>query len=156
MSDQAEEFAKQLLEKTEGGKLQWTPFRGNGGENYRADLEEGYSFSIKRVTDGDNKVLSLWLEGPDGVILSGNADNLPSTIKDASIGVDFGTSATVFTPGKGAALGGALWNQTAGIIDFPPVRRFRLFSDLFHAARMHAVGKDPSVEKVQQLLERLG
>jgi hypothetical protein len=156
LSDQAEEFAKQLLEKTEGGKLQWTPFRETGGENYRANLEAGHSFSIKRVTDGDNKVLALWLEGPDGPVLSGTADNLPTTIRAARLGVDFGTAAEKSTQGKGAALGSPLWDQTAGILDFPTVSRFRLFSDLFYAAQRNAVGKDPSIERVHQRLERLG
>jgi hypothetical protein len=41
-------------------------------------------------------------------------------------------------------------------INASKIGRFRLFSDLFYAARKNAVVEDQTIEKVQQLLERLG
>jgi hypothetical protein len=151
MSDKAEELAKQLLEKTESGKLQWSSVSASTGEIYRADLEGEFSFSIKRVTDGDSKILALELTGPEGVVLSAGADNLPSSMN--------ATVAAVFGSAKALATGGALGAIAAApglVTSFPIVRRFRLFSDLFYAARRSAAGGENTIEKVQQLLERLG
>jgi hypothetical protein len=76
MSDKAEEFAKQLLEKTENGKLRWQFVAGDLSENYRTDLEDGFSFWIKRKTDGDNKVITFTLTQPEGTVLSKVVDNI--------------------------------------------------------------------------------
>jgi hypothetical protein len=130
MSDKAEEFAKQLLEKTENGKLRWQFVAGDLSENYRTDLEDGFSFWIKRKTDGDNKVITFTLTQPEGTVLSKVVDN-------------------ILAVGQVKALEGF------GISAFPKVNQFRLFSNLFHAARKSAVVENGTLQKVQQLLERL-
>jgi hypothetical protein len=136
MTSKAEQLAQQLLEKTEAGKLLWNIVPDAGTvdylaetKSYRTDLEDGYSFSIGRLAKGDNKVLTLSLSEPGRVVLSAQADNF--TIHSRA------------TAGMGS----------------PPdekVSRFRLFSDLFRAAQRSSVGGDQTIEKVQQLLERLG
>jgi hypothetical protein len=131
MSDKAEELARQLLEKTENGKLRWRSILTLGSESFRTDIEDGFSFVIKRAATGDIKVLTFELTVPQGVVLSNNVDNLLAG------GVSF--------PQEG------LGNSA-----FPRVNRFRLFSDLFYAAKQNAVDEDQTIEKVQQLLERLG
>jgi hypothetical protein len=133
MSDKAEEFAKQLLEKTESGKLHWHFVAGDVSEDYRADLEDGFSFWIKRRADGDDKVISFILTRPEGPVLSTVVDNLIAG--RARISEDYGTPAS---PSR-----------------FHSVNRFRLFSDLFHAAKKSAVVEDQTIEKVEKLLERL-
>jgi len=131
MSDKSEELAKQLLEKTESGKLRWHSMPGGASETYRTDLEDGFSFWVKRKADGDDKVIIFTLTRPEGTVLSKTVDNLVAGQ------VRFG-------------------HAGSGVSVFPKVNQFRLFSDLFHAARKSAIGKDQTIEKVQQLLERLG
>jgi hypothetical protein len=131
MSDKAEELAAQLLEKTENGKLRWHSEPGGESETYKTELEDELSFWIKRKTDGDDKVILFSLTGPKGTVLSKSVDNILSGV------VRFGDPVV----GKSA---------------FPKVNQFRLFSNLFHAARKTAIGKDQTIEKAQLLLERLG
>jgi len=156
MNDKAEELIRQILEKTERGKLLWhfvslappgDPW--TEADNYRADLEDGSSFTIRRLTSGDNKILDFELSQNGRVILSEQADNFL-----------FGT---IF---QGPEMRKLLEIRRSHISDYkenlaesadePKVVRFRLFSDLFYAARESAVAKDQTIEKVQQLLERLG
>jgi hypothetical protein len=153
MSDKAEEFAKQLLEKTDSGKLQWSALWEGPSENYRADLGDGYSFSIKRVADGDNKVLSFWLTGPEGIVLSATADNLPATLNAIGKGALIGNA---FVPVIGLAVGAIAGHSAGSALDFAATSRFQLFSDLFYAARKNASQEIHAMEKVQELLERLG
>ncbi|HUY94946.1 MAG TPA: hypothetical protein VMU71_06590 [Terracidiphilus sp.] len=147
MSDKAEELARQLLEKTESGKLIWTFVPENSPEVYwseyekfRADLDGGFSFFISRLANGDNKIVEFELSQPGRVVLSVQANNFP-------------------------IVGGPKTRQLLDIrksqrpdepLDAPLIARFRLFSDLFYAARKSAVHEDQTIEKVQQLLERLG
>jgi len=152
MSDKAEELAKQLLEKTESGKLLWhfVPSTASGdywveSEDYRTDLEDGSSFWIKRKAKGDNKMLSLDLIQPGRVVLSAQADNFPLSSEMRNL-MNHGRAIAV--EGDEARL--------FGPVNTSKIARFRLFSDLFYAARKKAVVEDQTIEKVQQLLERLG
>jgi hypothetical protein len=152
MSDKAEELAKQLLEKTEAGKLQWhiVPETASGdfwveSEDYRADLEDGYSFSIKRMAKGDDKMLTLALSQPGRVVLSAQADNFTLSLERR----------TLMERGRQICVQGDE-SKLFGSVNTSKIERFRLFSDLFYAARKNAVGGDQTIEKVQQLLERLG
>lgn len=153
MSDKAEELARQLLEKTESGKLLWTfvPEPMSGGdwlesEKFRTDLDDGFSFFISRRVNGDNKTLDFELSQPGRVVLSAQSRNNvpigPTTRKLLEIRRGF------ISPDDKEKL--------AEPIDAPILARFRLFSDLFHAARKSATDGDQTIEKVQQLLERLG
>jgi len=153
MSDKAEELAKQLLEKTESGKLLWTfvPEAISGGdwlesEKFRTDLDDGFSFFIRRRVNGDNKILDFELSQSGRVVLSAQSRNNvpigPATRKLLEIRRDF------ISPYDKEKL--------AEPVDEPVLARFRLFSDLFHAARKSAMSGDQTIEKVQQLLERLG
>jgi hypothetical protein len=153
MSDKAEELAKQLLEKTKSGKLRWTFVTetasgrdGFDGEKYRTDLDGGFSFFISRQSNGDDKTLALELAQPGRVVLSAQTRNFsfvgPKTqelreIRNRQSSLD-----------KLAIFSAPLEEAT--------IARFRLFSDLFYAARKSAVVEDQTIEKVQQLLEKLG
>jgi hypothetical protein len=143
MSDKAEELAKQLLEKTEGGKLSWrfVPAAADGNwpdtQEYRTDLEDGFSFSISRNANGDNKILAFELTQLGRMVLSAQADNFPIFLQTPEPGFDSG-------------------KPSEPPIIHSKIARFRLFSDLFRAARKNAVVEDQTIEKVQQLLERLG
>jgi hypothetical protein len=152
MSDKAEDFAKLLLEKTEGGKLCWqfvpgTPTESywTDRERYRTDIEDGFSFSIERRASGDNKILDFQLTRPGGVVLSARADNLPLSLAGRSIMEQGDAIVQRFND----------FHPTEAI-DSSRISRFRLFSDLFRAARNNAAVEDTTIEKVQQLLERLG
>jgi hypothetical protein len=141
MSDRAEELARQLIEKTEGGKLVWkfTPDNSvddywGAAEKYGTELDDVFSFSISRKTQGDNKLLEFELREHGRICLSAQANNLPNSSEP-----------------------GGLFERAASILyDKTPFLRFRLFSDLFYAAKKSAVPGDQTIEKVQQLLERLG
>lgn len=141
MSDKAEELAKQLLEKTEAGKLIWNSVPASGSECYETDLEGVFSFSIDRTATGDNKVLGFRVNSPSGVVLTAHADNFPTEAKGSIA----------------RTRNGLTWQDLVETsADASRIARFRLFSDLFHAARKNAVVENQTIEKVQQLLERLG
>jgi hypothetical protein len=153
MSDKAEELARQLLNKTESGKLLWTyvPEAMSGGdwlgsEKFRTDLDDGFSFFISRRVNGENKTLDFELSQPGRVVLTAQSSNFPvigpTTRKLLEIRRSF------INPDDKEKL--------AEPVDAPIIARFRLFSDLFHAARSSAIGGDQTIEKVQQLLEQLG
>ena len=149
MSDRAEELAKQLLDKTERGKLSWrfVPAAATDGnwldtEEYQTDLEGGFSSSIRRNANGDNKILAFELTQSGRVVLSAQADNFPPIPPKTRELLEIRRS--FISPDEK--------EQFAA----PLLARFRLFSDLFRAARENAVVKDQTIEKVQQLLAGLG
>jgi hypothetical protein len=153
MSDKAEELAKQLLEKTKSGKLRWTfvTETASGGdgfdaEKYRTDLDGDFSFFISRQSNGDDKTLALELAQPGRVVLSGQARNFSF--------VDLKTRELQEMTLRQLSLDKLA--HLASLRDEATIARFRLFSDLFYAARKSAVVKDQTIEKVQQLLEKLG
>ena len=153
MSDKAEELARQLLEKTESGKLVWTfvPEAMSDGdwsesEKFRSDLDDGFSFFISRRVNGDYKALDFELSQPGRVVLSAQSNNFPV----------IGPKTRKLLEIRRGSISPDDKERLAEPIDAPIVARFRLFSDLFHAARQSAIGGDQTIEKVQQLLERLG
>jgi hypothetical protein len=132
VSDKAEQFAGQLLEKTEAGKVQWRLIEGEQAETYKSDLEGIYEFWVSRTVNGENKVIEFRLTSPGGIVFSRTTDNLIA----GSIPI-----------AEGNVIGGSRFSK---------VNSFTLFSKLFHAARESALDGDHALEKVQQLLERLG
>jgi hypothetical protein len=152
MSNKAEELVRQLLEKTESGKLLWRFVPSTApedywidSENYRTDLEDGSSFLIGRRANGDNKLLTFELTQPGRVVLSEQADNFPIAAETLWILEQGREILDRFDPSKASEP-----------VSPAKIARFRLFSDLFRAARKNAVVEDRTIEKVQQLLERLG
>jgi hypothetical protein len=130
MSDKAEEWAQQLLKKTEDKKLEWLPADETEFDAFRADIGDGFLFSIQRSTNGiDNKVISLQLRKGGSIVFTEKADNF--LINSRAV----------------AGMGGPSDDR---------ISKFRLFSDLFRAAQKSAMGGDQTIERVQQLLERLG
>jgi hypothetical protein len=153
MSDKAEELARQLLEKTESGKLLWTfvPEAISDGdwlesEKLRTDLDDGFSFFISRRVNGDNKRLDFELSQPGRVVLSAQSNNFPF----------IGPKTRKLLEIRRGFISPDYKEKLAEPVDAPVLARFRIFSDLFHAARRSAMGGDQTIEKVQQLLERLG
>jgi hypothetical protein len=142
MSDKAEELAKQILEKTNANKLIWNPVSGSVSESYQSNLEGVFSFCISRTATGDNKILGFEVNSPSGIVLSAQADNFPML------------GANPYERSR-RMMGGGDKGTTSEPVDTAKIARFRLFSDLFHAARANAVAEDQTIEKVQQLLERL-
>lgn len=151
MNDREEQLrlARQILEKTEVGKVMWAfvpqsevdPFWADA-ERYEANLEEGFSFSISRKTRNDDKLLTFELPQAGRVVFSIAENNLPIDSVERKLGISLILFKAEFT------------NREP--IDSSKVERFRLLSDLFYAARKCAVREDQTIEKVQQLLERLG
>jgi hypothetical protein len=130
MSDRADELVEQLLEKTERKKLEWLPQEFREFDAFHADIGEGFEFYIERTANGnDDKVISLELRKGGNVVFAESADNIIGRSRALAL---LGTSPDA------------------------KISKFRLFSDLFHAARNSAMGADQTIEKVQQLLERLG
>jgi hypothetical protein len=130
MSDKAEEWAQQLLNKTEAKKLEWFPADETEFDTFRADIGDGFLFSIQRsATGSDNKVISLQLRKGGSIVFTDKVNNLVS-----------------------------LSRAIVGMVGTPDDRisKFRLFSDLFRAAQKSAMGGEQTIERVQQLLERLG
>ena|ERR1039457_7023163 len=130
MSDKAEEWAQQLLNKTEAKKLEWFPADETEFDTFRADIGDGFLFSIQRsATGSDNKVISLQLRKGGSIVFTDKVNNLVS-----------------------------LSRAIVGMVGPPDDRisKFRLFSDLFRAAQKSAMGGEQTIERVQQLLERLG
>jgi hypothetical protein len=152
VNEKTEELVRQIIEKTERQKLQWhfvPPPDSKDvwieSESYRTDLEDGSSFSIERTAYGDNKILAFALTQPGRVVLTAQADNFPistETLKILEQGKDI---LNRFDPSK-----------PSEPVSASKISRFRLFSDLFYAARNNAVIEDRTIEKVQQLLEKLG
>ncbi|WP_263353747.1 hypothetical protein [Acidicapsa acidisoli] len=142
MSAKAEEFATQLLEKTRDGKLKWYFVADPELETYKSDAEGGISFIIKRKTFGENKVLTFELTEPGRVVLSDMESNFP-------ISSDL---RRVLEEGRTILERFGLQQEP---IDDYKITRFRLYSDLFYAARETAQGGDQAIEKAQQFLARL-
>jgi hypothetical protein len=142
MSAKAEEFARQLLEKTENGKLKWQFVPDPDLESYKSDADDGISFSIKRKATRDDKVITFELTELGRVVLSDTENNFP-TSPFSQIDSD-PTRAWLDSRGK-----------PIDPIISEKIKRFRLYSDLFYAARATAEGGDQAMEKAQQFLARL-
>lgn len=142
MSAQAEEFARQLLEKTEGGKLKWQFVTDPQVEIYKYDAEDGISFNIKRQTQGDDKILTFELSEQGRVVLTDAEDNIRFAVNSELV--------------REQAIAFMLNRRADGKLPIDTkIARFRLYSDLFYAARETAEGKDQAIEKAQQFLARL-
>lgn len=151
MSDKAEDFAKQLIIKTEAGKVHWylvavTPGDSSwtDAESYRTDLLEGLSFSIRRKVRGDDQALAFELTHSDRIVLIAYADNLPPSLMARNIVEQRRTNLI----------------KPEGALPIKPIDetwsgRFQLFSDLFYAARKSALARDQVIKGAQQLLESL-
>jgi hypothetical protein len=142
MSAKAEEFAGQLLERTKDGKLIWRFVPDPDVEIYKADAEDGISFSIKRKARGDDKVVTFELTEPGRVVLSDAENNFP-ILPFNQPGSD---PTRAFLRSRGKSIDPIISEK---------IRRFRLYSDLFYAARETAEGGDQAIEKAQQFLARL-
>ncbi len=142
MSVKAEEFATQLLEKTRDGKLKWYFVADPESEVYKSDAEGGISFCIKRLAQGDNKTIIFELTEVGRVALSDSVSNFPVS-DELRKAID-----------KAQVLMERLGLGEKAYDDFR-IRRFRLYSDLFYAARESADGGDQAIEKAQQFLARL-
>jgi hypothetical protein len=129
MSDRASELAQQLLDKTESGKLEWFPSDDQQFEAFRADIGDGFSFYIQRSTSGsDDKFISFELKKNGYIVFTDQVDN-------------------VIRSPKAELMAESLDAR---------IMKFRLFSDLFHAARKSAMGGDQTIKEVRELIERLG
>jgi hypothetical protein len=127
MNEKLDQFARDLLEKTKAGKLDWKRYlnpASHGREEYYVGLGDDFSFNIWRRISGDDRTITLQLRPKDkpGAIES-VANNWPS-------------------------LGG-------GVPLKESVTRFRLYSDLFDAVRESVYGKDEVLDKVEELLKKI-
>ncbi len=126
MSDSAEVLVEQLLEKTKRQKLEWLPQDLREFDAFRADIGEGFEFYIERSNEGnDDKIISLELKKGGNTVFTDSADNI---------------------------IGRSRAQALMGAAPEVKIAKFRLFSDLFHAARKSAMDADQTIEKVQQLL----
>jgi hypothetical protein len=143
MSEQAEQWARQLLDKTKAGKLEWFPSDDHQFEAFRADIGDGYAFSVQRKTEGnDDKEISFELKEAGKLIFADHVDNRIQFSKVAAYAlVD--------------ALPGNTSSSESSFGRDPKIAKFRLFSDLFYAARTKAMGGEQTLKKVQELIERL-
>jgi len=127
MNEKLDQFARDLLEKTRAGKLDWKRYLNpiGRGEEYSVGVGEGYYFAVRRRTSGDNRSITLQLHTKDQPeALEATANNWPG-IAD-------------------------------GVPAQDTVTRFRLYSDLFDAVRESVYGKDETLGKVEQLLSKIG
>lgn len=144
MSTQAEEFARQLLEKTQTGKLRWQFVSDPEVETYKSDAEDGISFSIKRRARGDDKVVTFELTEAGRTVLMDMENNFVDAVDSSLV--------------REQTMAFILNRRAEGQYSTPNesrIKRFRLYSDLFYSARETAEGKDPAIEKAQQFLARL-
>jgi hypothetical protein len=150
MKDKAEELARQLLETTERGNLVWrfVPETSAGDkaepnrESYRTEIGSGFSLSISRWSAGDNKFLDFELTEQGRTVLSAAAANFP-----------IGPKTRELLKIRNLMQNGS--PMAVPPIDADFVARFRLFSDLFYAARQSASDGDSTIERVQEILSNL-
>jgi hypothetical protein len=144
MSKKAEEFAEKLIERTNENKLKWRYVADPDVEKYTTEAEAGISFSIARKSMGDNKVLTFGLAELGRVVLSDSVNNIPMDPKIRGLSEEARTSMSRLNGG----------DPVESLSEYG-VRRFRLYSDLFYAARKVAEGRDLAIEKAEQFLARL-
>src|SRR5450756_2421427 len=128
MSAQAEELARQLLEKTEHGKIKWQFVPDPEVEAFKCDAEDGISFSIKRRSRGDQKTLTFELFERGRLALA--------DVEDNQIEIPFVRGDRVLMPWDPEIVTREAETKS------PRILRFRLYSDLFYAARETSDGKD--------------
>lgn len=144
MSEKAEEFAARLLESTQAGKLKWSAIPDPEAESYKYEADNGISFSIKRVARGDDKTVTFELAESGRVVLVDSESNMDYVAN----------SALVREQALSFMLSRRSESQPSAAND-PQIKRFRLYSDLFFAARETTEGQDQAIEKAQQFLSRL-
>jgi hypothetical protein len=144
MSTKAEDLAKQLLEKTESRKLKWQFVADPTLEVYRSDAGEALAFTIKRKARGDDKVITFELTEQDRVVLSDVETNVSEPANSALLR----EQAMSFILNRSA-------DPLLQVAGDARIKRFRLYSDLFYAARATADGGDQAIEKAEQFLARL-
>ena len=147
MSAKAEELAALLLRRTLEGKLGWRYEPPPVLETYRSDADDGLSFQIKRSVRGDDKRLIWELTEEGKIVLSDTEDNAEEPQNSALL--------------RDQAVAMLLHQSSEGLspqilqVD-RKIKRFRLYSDLFYAARESAGGGDQSaIEKAQEFLAKL-
>lgn len=144
MSEKAEQFARQLLTNTENGNLKWKIVPDPEAEIYRYDAAEGLSFSILRKSFGDDKFLTFELKEHGRSVLTDSESNVPMSSEFREV------------LEKGRAIVGRLDPSLLSTpVDAFKIKRFRLYSDLFYAARDTAEGRDQAIEKAEQFFKRL-
>jgi hypothetical protein len=145
MSEQGEQWARQLLEKTKAGKLDWSTVRDQQFDTYRAEIGDGFSFFVQRkVAEDDYKQIFLELKENGRSILADKADNQISSLAKIFSQAESRIILSDKTPAQ------EYTQESSGHI-----ARFRLFSDLFYAARTKAMGGEQTLKKVQKLIESL-
>ncbi len=143
MSAKAEELAGQLLDKTESGKLKWQFVPDPDLDIYKTDAEDGISFCIKRRALGDDKVVTFELTERGRVVLADAENNFLTDSRRKALSERERTFNSLYP------------TTAVKTSDEPEIRRFRLYSDLFHAARATAGGGDNAIEKARGFLARL-
>jgi hypothetical protein len=145
MSEKAEEFAARLLEGTQAGKLKWSVAPDSEAESYKYEAEDGISFSIKRVARGDDKTVSFELTESGRIVLIDSESNFLNYGADSAMARE---QAMNFLSSRRPESSSAVANDAR-------LKRFRLYSDLFFAARETAEGQDQAIRKAQQFLSKL-
>jgi hypothetical protein len=136
MSEKGEEFAARLRESTQAVKLKWSAVPDPEAESYKHEADDRISFSIKRVGR---------LDAESGrVVLIDSESNIDSVANSALVRVQ----ALSFMLSRRSE------SQPSAASD-AEIKRFRLDSDLFFAARETAEGQDQAIEKAPQFLSRL-
>lgn len=143
MSERAEEFARKLLEKTKDGKLKWQTIAATDSETYEADADDGISFRIMRNARGDDKILTFELTELGRVVL-----------RDTESNIVYATDSDLLREQAMGFMLNRRGRQSSQPYD-SRISRFRLYSDLFHAAREGAEGGNQAIEKAQEFLRRL-
>jgi hypothetical protein len=144
MSERAEEFAARLLDSTLAGKLQWSAVPDPEVESYKYEAEDGISFRIKREAKGDDKSVTFELIEVGRVVLTDTETNIP-----------YATNSELVRDQAMAFLLNLRSGERLPRTGDTRIKRFRLYSDLFYAARETAEGKDMAIEKAQQFLSKL-
>jgi hypothetical protein len=145
MSDKVEELARLILEISESGTLRWTLVPVSDAEEYHAEIGDEQFITIRRNAWGDDKVITLELSKGNEIILTGIAHNfLPFSASSERV---------MATAGLGSAKD-LILNRVDRLK--PDIERFRLFSDLFLAAKRIATGEGSAIARFQDALERLG
>jgi hypothetical protein len=142
MSEMTEVLARQILEATDDGKLAWTLVPNSTAEEFRAEVEDGQSIAIRRVTQRDDKMITLELSNPSGVILTDQANNFISAATGSILAsLHVGLTAD------------AIMNTSSPLNS--DISKFTLFNDLFLAAKRNATGEDTALAKFQVSLDRV-
>jgi hypothetical protein len=141
MSEEIESLAREILDQTTAGKLTWRAVKNETSEEFRADIADDQSITVRRTSQGYNMQIWLGFFAAENLILEDRVDNFIA----ASAGT---VLATLGINAPAEAVTGLLKTLS------PDLSRFDLYSELFLAAKRAAMGLGTAIMKFKETLQK--